>query len=91
MSKEFYQALPYAVAGSVQGVWKYYKPELAWASLMAGVVAYDLLCEDGGTLSESYKKLPTVARLGGVALVGAHLVGIPERIDPISRIFKAIK
>lgn len=89
--KEFYQALPYAVAGGIQGAYRYYKPELAWAALGAGVIAYDLLCEDGGTLSETYKRLPLAARVGGVALVGAHLIGIPERIDPITRVFKSIK
>jgi hypothetical protein len=77
--------------GVAQGIYKYYKPELAWAALGAGIVAYDLLCEDGGTLSESYKKLPLVARVGGVALVGAHLIGIPEKVDPITRVFKSIK
>jgi hypothetical protein len=90
-SKEFYQSLPYAAVGAVEGVWKYYKPELAWGTLMAGIVAYDLLCEEGGTLSESYKKLPLAMRVGGVALVGAHLIGIPEKIDPITQVFKRVK
>lgn len=80
-----------ASTGAIGGVWKYYKPELAWGAVTAGVIAYDLLCEPGGTLSESYKKLPLIARVGGVAIVGAHLIGIPERIDPISRVFKRIK
>jgi hypothetical protein len=80
-----------ASVGAGQGIYRYYKPELAWGALMAGIVAYDLLCEPGGTLSESYKKLPLAVRVGGVALVGAHLIGIPEKIDPITRTFKAIK
>lgn len=80
-----------ASAGLLQGVWKYYKPELAWATLAAGIVAYDLCCNEGDTLSESYKRLPLAARVGGVALVGAHLIGMPEKVDPISRVFKRIK
>lgn len=90
-SNEFNKALPYATVGAVEGVWKYYKPELAWAGILSSIVAYDLLCEPGGTLSESYKKLPLAVRVGAVAIVGAHLIGIPEQIDPITRLFKAVK
>lgn len=77
--------------GLSSGLWKYYKPELAWGALISGIMAYDLLCEDGGTLSETYKRLPTVARVGGVAVMGAHLIGMPEKYDVVSQVFKRIK
>lgn len=80
-----------ASAGAISGIWKYYKPELAWGALVAGVVAYDLTCENGSTLSEAFKKQPTAVRVGEVAILGAHLIGIPEKYDVISQTFKRIK
>lgn len=95
MDKETVQAWALGSAGAAQGVWRYYKPELAWGVLAASVIAYDLACKPGETLSEaadsaieSHPLLTRVA-IGATAL---HLANaIPDRIDPIHRAFKAIK
>lgn len=67
----------------------------AWAVLGAGIMAYELACPDGQTLSEGVdralerRKWPTIAAIGLTAL---HLVNaLPEQLDPFSRVLKTIK
>ena len=84
-----------AAIGAVGGAWKYYvKPELerfspatyAWAAIGAGVLAYEMVCPEGETLSEgvdralSKHKLITTLAVGATAL---HLLNkLPEKLDP---------
>jgi hypothetical protein len=95
MDKESAQAWALGTAGAAQGVWKYYKPELATAALGASVLAYDLLCEPGGTFSEVADKaidrhpIATRVAIGAVALHVANM--IPERYDIVTQAFKRIK
>jgi len=84
-----------ASAGFVQGVWKYYKPELMTAGLVASALVYDLRCPPGGTISEVTDKLiekhPVATRIaiGATALHLANL--LPQRVDIIHQAFKRIK
>lgn len=67
----------------------------AWAALGAGVVAYELVCPVGETLSEgvdraleSHKWL-TIAAIGVTAL---HLANaLPPQVDPYHQALKIIK
>lgn len=67
------------------------KPEHAWALIGAGVLAYDLMCEEGHTLSEAFRKQPKVLQLGELALVGFHLLEVAPKVDPIHRSFELAK
>lgn len=67
----------------------------AWAAIGAGVMAYELMCPNGETLSEGVDRALeehrwlTTAAIGITAL---HLVNaLPEKIDPFSRALKTIK
>jgi hypothetical protein len=64
---------------------------VAWGVLGASVLAYDVLCPQGETLSEGvdraleHNKFKYVA-MGAVAVTAAHLLNyIPESIDPFTR------
>lgn len=67
---------------------------IAWAGLAAGVVAYDLLCPPGETLSEGVDRaLETrtgrVLALGSIAIVATHLANVlPQRCDPLHQMTK---
>lgn len=65
----------------------------AWFGLVAGVVAYDLLCPPGETLSEGYDSFierHKVLALGAVAVTGAHLINaIPKNLDPFTAFGKS--
>lgn len=81
-----------AAAGGIGGVYKYYKPELAWAAIGVGVAAYDLSCERGQTLSETFRKQPLALQVGELALVGAHLLDLlPDKVDPFTQIIDLVK
>ena len=60
----------------------------AWLALGAGVVAYDVLCPKGQTLSEGVdrlmeRKMGRAIALGSIAIVASHLGNlIPEKFDP---------
>lgn len=64
----------------------------AWAALGAGVLAYEILCPPGETLSEGVDRalehpLGRVAALGGIALTAAHLANLlPKKLDPLSHL-----
>ena len=64
---------------------------VAWGVLGAGVIAYDILCPPGETLSEGvdraleHEKYKRVA-LGAIAITAAHLANlIPQNVDPFHR------
>jgi hypothetical protein len=65
--------------------------KLAWAGLVAGVAAYDLLCPPGETLSEGIdrgleSKYRHVIALG-VGMTALHLVNVlPPAIDPLHQL-----
>lgn len=68
---------------------------VAWASIGAGILAYDMMCKKGETLSERVDdwliKYPrtTYAAVGAVAL---HLLNLlPNNADPIHHIIKLKK
>lgn len=59
----------------------------------AGITAYELLCDDGETISDGiwdYMERSTPSRifaLGAVGVTAAHLMQIlPESIDPFKRV-----
>jgi hypothetical protein len=60
----------------------------AWLGLAAGVLAYDLLCPEGETLSEGVDRGLENHRLAtGVAIgtVTLHLMNLwPQHVDPLS-------
>lgn len=89
INKETVEAYGLATVGAIQGVYRYYKPELAWTALGAGIAAYDLLCEEGTTLSETFRKQPLALQIGELALVSSHLLGVlPKQADPFHQILK---
>lgn len=67
--------------------------KIAWAGLVAGVAAYDMLCPKGETLSEgidrgleSRYKYVVAAGIGMTAL---HLVNLlPNELDPLHQLTK---
>lgn len=65
---------------------------LAWATLVAGVTAYDYFCAPGDTMSErvdDWLEKPTtrVLALGAIGITAAHLANVlPERVDPFHRL-----
>ena len=66
----------------------------AWTFVAGGVVAYNVLCPEGETLSEGVDRgvvhSPVVSRLL-VAVIAAHVANvIPARFDPISMLFSAV-
>ncbi|WHU45094.1 hypothetical protein QNM97_13645 [Gordonia sp. L191] len=69
---------------------KYLPPERAWALIAAFVVAYDLACHRGQTLSEEADRWtrahPVLAR-AGILAVALHVANVvPDRLDPLHRI-----
>lgn len=61
----------------------------AWGVLVGGVIAYDMLCPPGQTLSEGVDRametrLGRAASIGAIAVTALHLVNaIPQKYDPI--------
>jgi hypothetical protein len=97
LNKETTQAWASGALGAAEGAWRYYKPELMWGAIGASVVAYDLLCKPGETLSDSadtaIESHPLLTRLaiGATALHLANLIPKPDKLDPIHIAFKKIK
>lgn len=64
---------------------------LAWGALVTGIVAYDVLCPAGETLSEGVDRAlehdkGKIIALGIIGITAAHLANLlPERIDPFHR------
>ena len=67
---------------------KLHQSGYGWIGLTAGIVAYEVLCDPGETLSEAVDRYMT-SRLGKAAcfaattLTAAHILNlIPEKYDP---------
>lgn len=64
---------------------------VAWGVLAAGVVAYDVFCPPGETLSEGVdraleRERGKIFALGTIAITAAHLANLlPERVDPFHK------
>lgn len=60
----------------------------AWLGIAAGVVAYEIACPNGETLSEGVDRalerpIARYVALGGIAVTAAHLSNfIPQQYDP---------
>lgn len=67
------------------------KPEHAWFGLGVGVATFDLLCPEGQTLSEAFRRQPRVLQIGEIALLAGHLLDIAPNYDPIHKFHKTIK
>ena len=71
--------------------------EKAWLGLAAGVIAYDVLCPEGETLSEGVDRalerpVYRTVTMGAIAIVGAHLINIlPTKIDPLHHVLRVIQ
>lgn len=69
----------------------------AWTAIGAGVLAYDILCPQGETLSEGMdgaleRPFGRYLAIGAVAITGAHLLNaLPERLDPLHQVLKVIQ
>lgn len=82
--------------GLVTGVYKEYVPaKTAWLVLGAGVLAHDMFCKQGETLSEGADRAiesHKVLALGAIAVTAAHLANlIPPKIDPIHQFAELVK
>lgn len=67
----------------------------AVAGLLGSAILYDLVCQDGQTISEGFdhylEKHPVAIRVGIVATAG-HLSNlIPEKYDPIHQLHRLIR
>jgi hypothetical protein len=98
--KEDVKLYPLAAVGITKGIMEVYvKPKLsaerAWGILGLGVLAYELACPTGQTLSEGCDKALeahpwlTTAAIGVTALHLANL--IPPQLDPFTRLTNLIK
>lgn len=98
MKYETVETYALAAVGAVLGGWKYGPQTLAakaWTLMGAGILAYELACPNGETLSEGVDralenhKLVTSVAIGVTAL---HLANVlPPRVDPYSQTLKLIK
>lgn len=82
--------------GLVTGVYKEYVPaKTAWLVLGAGVLAHDMFCKQGETLSEGVDRAlesHKVLALGAIAVTAAHLANIiPPKLDPIHQFAELVK
>lgn len=63
----------------------------AWVTLGAGILGWDLFCNDGDTLSErvdDYLTTHPILTRAVIAVVAVHLANaITPRYDPIHRLF----
>lgn len=69
--------------------------DLGWLALVAGVIAYELKADDGELLSEAvdrYLVRRPVLTTAIIVMTAAHLANaIPERLDPYTATFTAIR
>ena len=97
MKRRDYRLLPLFAVGVTKGVYEVYaRPvlqkqkasTLAWGALAAGVIAYDVLCPEGETLSEGYDHFlekNKLLALGAIAITAGHLSNItPVKYDPLA-------
>lgn len=67
----------------------------AWLAVGAGVLAYDLLCPSGETLSEACDRAietHPVLTLGLIGATALHLANaIPQRFDPFAQVLSFVK
>ena len=69
---------------------------IAWGTLAAGVIAYDVLCPKGETLSEAVDSalehpIKRIAALGGIAITACHLANLlPQQIDPFHQALRLL-
>jgi hypothetical protein len=90
--------------GAFQGIGKYlagpavheFRPStIAWTAIALEVVAYDLFCPKGETLSEGIDRWlinKRAATIGAIGVTALHLLNaFPERIDPLHQTLKLIK
>ncbi len=69
----------------------------AWAALGIGVTSYDLLCPEGQTLSEGFRRgleHPIYKYLcaGGLGYTALHLLGVlPPNLDLFHQTLKVVK
>lgn len=91
-------ATAYALGGYglITGVYKEYVPAKAvWLGIGAIVLAHDVLCRDGDTLSEavdSALESHKAITLGAIAITAMHLANLlPEKIDPIHQFAELVK
>lgn len=66
-----------------------------WQMLIAGILAWELWCEDGELLSEGFDRLlerhPVWPRIV-VILIAAHVANlIPTKIDLVNRLFYLVR
>lgn len=100
MNREDLKLLPLASVGLAKGVMECYvapvfedweTKEWALVALASAVIAYDLLCPKGQTISEGVDRLlekyPVATRLAGAVIVGhlANIIPNPDKYDPIHR------
>lgn len=100
MERETVEAYALGTVGAVLGVYEVFYKDLkpstkAWGALVMGVIAYDLLCKEGETLSEGMdhfiEKHPVIS-LGAIAVTAGHLSNIiPEQYDPIHRLVSHVR
>jgi hypothetical protein len=96
MNREEVTAYALGGYGLVTGVYKEFVPaKTAWVVLGAAVLAHDVFCREGETLSEGADRAlekNKLMALGGIALVAGHLANaIPPRYDPIHQFASIIK
>lgn len=104
MNCETISAYGLAIAGAAEGVARYCVKPLtheirpatkAWAMLLVSVVAYDLLCPSGETLSEGVDVMLArhpVATASAIGITSLHLMNmLPETVDPWHRALKLVK
>lgn len=99
--KESAETYALAAVGASRGLIEAFKPNVsgkqAWAGIAIGVLAHEVLCGQGETLSEQYDRWLENDRtkylaIGAVAVVGSHLLNlIPERLDPLHQFTKLFK
>lgn len=70
-------------------------PTQAWTTIAVGVLAYDLACDDGCTLSEqvdSWLTTHPVTTRAAILVLAAHLANaLPPRVDPVHVVFVALR
>lgn len=93
---EVFESYLLGAYGLCAGVYKEYVPaKTAWMVLGAGVLAHDVFCKQGETLSEGVDKAlesHKVLALGAIALTALHLANvIPPKYDPIHQAAEFVK
>jgi hypothetical protein len=91
VNKENLPLLPLAARGIARGLWETSSPaEKAWGALIAEVLAYEVLCPKGETLSEGVDRAlethPFITTLA-IGYTALHLMNLlPPEIDLFHRL-----